>query len=237
MTKESSTQDNLTLYQTRDGSHTLESAHYDATYHSIFGAIEESIHVFITAGLDYHRNQETPSTQLNILEIGLGTGLNVWLAALWAQQHQIPLNIHSLEKHPLDESVTSQLNFNQCLPNLKEDQQSLLQEIHHSKWEEATLINTHTTLTKYHCDVLTRPYPTHHYDVIFFDAFAPNTQPELWTESFHQKLYHSLKANGVLTTYCAKGVVKRMLKGIGYHLDQLSGPHRKHEMTRALKQS
>jgi len=224
----------VTFYETQDGSHTLESKDYDATYHSIFGAIDESLVVFIMAGLDYQRVQRK-STHINILEVGMGTGLNVWLAALWAETHGIKINIHTLEKHPLDATVTDLLNYNHSLPDLSDSQLLLIKAIHNSPWEEQVHLNTYTTLTKHHCDVLTHPYSTDCYDVIFFDAFAPNTQPELWTEDFHTLLYRSLKVNGTLTTYCAKGVVKRMLKGIGYELDQLPGPHRKHEMTRALK--
>lgn len=224
----------VTFYETQDGSHTLESKDYDATYHSIFGAIDESLVVFIMAGLDYQRVQRN-ATNVNILEIGMGTGLNVWLAALWAEQHQIKITIETLEKHPLDNTVTDELNFNHNLPDLSVSQLQLIKEIHSSDWEKPINLNAYTTVTKVHCDVLEHTYPMKFYDLIFFDAFAPNTQPELWTEEFHKQLYNSLKINGAMTTYCAKGVVKRMLKGIGYTLDQLPGPHRKHEMTRGLK--
>ncbi len=234
MNKQQTDHPSVSLYQTADGSHTLESQAYGATYHSIFGAIDESIHVFIMAGLDYQRVQHHRE-HINILEIGMGTGLNVWLAALWADKHHINITIHTIEKHPLDPTTTDKLNFNSMLPHLNDSQKRLLSEIHSSDWNTEVKLNSYTSLTKYHCDVLTHPYPPDLYDVIFFDAFAPNTQPELWTPEYHTLLYQSMQKNGALTTYCAKGVVKRMFKGIGYQLDQLPGPNRKHEMTRAIK--
>lgn len=224
----------LSLVTTQDGSHTLRSKRFDATYHSIFGAVDESIHVFVMAGLDYYRVNQPSVQQLNVLEIGMGTGLNVWLTALWANKHQIKINMDTIEKYPITQDQYQQLNFHQSLPSSTPEQEILVQTIHTSAWDSQVDLTSTFSLTKYQTDMLSHEYPLGKYDVIFFDAFAPNAQPELWEEVFHQRLKDSLKPQAILTTYCAKGVFKRMLKGIGYELDQLPGPHRKHEMTRAV---
>lgn len=223
-----------TLLTTQDGSHTIKSEQFDATYHSIFGAVDESIHVFIMAGLDYMRLRQNKST-INVLEIGMGTGLNVWLAALWANTHQVNIHLDTLEKFPIEATVYQQLNFADSIPSLSSSEVDILQDIHTTEWNSTIQLTEYFSFTKHQADVLEHPYPNNQYNVIFFDAFAPNCQPELWSAPFHKQLKDSLKAGGVLTTYCAKGVFKRMLKNIGYELDQLPGPHRKHEMTRAVK--
>lgn len=224
----------LTLITTQDGSHSLQSERFDATYHSIFGAVDESIHVFLMAGLDYIRLKSPSKKQINILEIGFGTGLNVWLSALWAKRHDIKVNIHSLEKYPITSKEYQALNFADSIPTINNQERTLIQDIHTSDWNTEIRITEHLTLKKDEVDVLDHRYPTLYYDVIFFDAFAPTCQPELWESGFHSILKTSLVHHGILTTYCAKGVFKRMLKSIGYQLDQLPGPHRKHEMTRAI---
>jgi tRNA U34 5-methylaminomethyl-2-thiouridine-forming methyltransferase MnmC len=226
-----------TLLTTQDGSHTIKSEQFDATYHSIFGAVDESIHVFIMAGLDYLRLQSPQKTQINVLEIGMGTGLNVWLAALWANTHHIQIDLVTIEKYPVRKEQYTMLNFADSIPSISTEQAELIQTIHSAEWGQKTPLTDYFSFTKYEEDVLEHQYPTDHNDVIFFDAFAPNAQPELWEPGFHSRLLDSLVKGGILTTYCAKGVFKRMLKSIGYELDQLPGPHRKHEMTRAIKLS
>lgn len=218
------------IESTSDGSNTLYSNLFDATYHSIFGAIEESIHVFLAAGLDYVSKR---NKHISILEIGFGTGLNAWLTYIHSLRNGLSVNYSTLELYPVDKEITSQLNFHDHLP-CTESEKDAFDLLHALSWDEKHLLDTFSFI-KHHEDFVKMEYTPSQFDCIYFDAFAPSTQPELWELDLHTRLYKALKPGGCLVTYCAKGDFKRLLKSIGYMLDPLNGPNRKHEMTRAIK--
>ena len=221
--------DQLSILDTSDGSNSVSSVKYNATYHSIHGAIEESMHVFISAGLHYKILQGF--TSVNIFEMGFGTGLNAFLTSLVAQKHKIKVNYHSIELHPIQKDIYQQLNFHQHIPDASHQE---FIKMHELPWNQNTELNPNFSIKKIHGDLCQIELDTI-YDLIYYDAFAPSSQSELWEEEIHRKIYNSLNSQGALTTYCAQGKFKRMLKSLGYTLDKLPGPGRKHEMTRAIK--
>jgi tRNA U34 5-methylaminomethyl-2-thiouridine-forming methyltransferase MnmC len=220
------------LVVTGDGSHSLYVRELDEQYHSRHGALQESEHVFIQAGL-YHfkeafvRNAQT----LSILEVGFGTGLNALLTCLEAQKLGLTVQYTSLEAYPLAVETVALLNYPQLIGGNSE---ALFTNIHTANWDECVVVLPCFSLDKQHT-TLQKVELKNGFQLIYFDAFAPDVQPELWTEEIFQKLYNSLAPNGCLVTYCAKGVVKRTLKKVGFTLKELPGPPGKREMVRATK--
>lgn len=214
---------------TADGSHSLLNEDLNETYHSIHGAIQESVHVFMKSGFDHFVDRWQPE-QISVLEIGFGTGLNALLTLQQAVERSIQVNYTSLEAYPLAEEVWSTLNYPDSV-GLHEQFRS----IHKSAWDAERVILPEFILFKKQIaiqDVLLDP---EFYDVIYFDAFAPSKQPELWTFSVLQKVAEAMKKDGVFVTYCAKGQLKRDLKALGLVVETLTGPPGKHEMVRATK--
>ncbi len=220
------------LVVSADGSHTLTSNKFGVTYHSIHGSIDESIHVFLAGGLDYFKNKKKP---IAIFEMGFGTGLNVWLSAIYAERNQLEINMESIECFPVNDQVISALNYTSELP-CKPKEATYFKTIHQNPWGQPNEVNPFFSFRKHQANIMDHSF-NRKYDIIFFDAFAPNTQPELWEKPLHKKLFDALNPGGILVTYCAKGIFKRVLKDIGYSLDKLRGPGKKHEMTRAIKSS
>jgi tRNA U34 5-methylaminomethyl-2-thiouridine-forming methyltransferase MnmC len=215
------------IFLTQDGSHSLYSAQYGVPYHSKYGAIQESMHVFIEAGLHYR----LPSLeQVRVLEMGLGSGLNARLTQRISEQTGKAIHYTALEAFPLDLAAVQQLNYP---AQLNEDPRAFL-ALHMAEWEKEVALSPHFTLLKRR-GKLEELSLAHTYDVIFFDAFAPGAQPELWTEAIFAKLFAATAPKGVLVTYCAKGAVKRALKAVGYTVERLPGPPGKREMTRASR--
>lgn len=217
------------IIETQDGSHSILSHKYGVSYHSKYGAITESRHVFIEAGL---YPKLLTAHKINVLEIGFGTGLNAFLTYLEAEKKQLELYYEGIEAYPLSPDQYRQLNYAELL-NVPERKSDFL-KLHQVAWEEDVYLNDHFTIRK------TRKFfeeidKKEAFDVIYFDAFAPSAQPELWEEAVLAKMYDALRPEGVLVTYCAKGVVKRRLKGLGFTVESLPGPPGKREMTRAIK--
>tara|TARA_Y100000385_G_C12889624_1_gene549396 strand:- start:143 stop:820 length:678 start_codon:yes stop_codon:yes gene_type:complete len=215
---------------TNDGSSTLFLPLLNEHYHSIHGAIQESVHVFIKNGI-----QKIPSniSQVNILEIGFGTGLNALLTLDYSNKNNLKVNYHTIEPYPIqDEKTWSSLNYCELLNNNLNDQ---FKTLHKSSWNHENLITSLFSFYKYCSTVESSFLKKDFYDVIYFDAFSPRSQPELWDESILEKMYLVLKKNGFLVTYCSKGIVKRKLKKIGFVIDSLPGPPGKREMTFAKK--
>lgn len=222
-------QDELML--TSDGSHTILSSRYGVAYHSRFGAIQESMHVFIQSGLRYKLAQ---TSRIAVLEMGFGTGLNALLTLIESQCKPVVIDYVTVEAFPISIEQASQLNFTNVLqmPELEKD----FQHMHRMDWGVRTAITQEFHFTKWKT-TFEEYQPERLFDVIYFDAFAPGTQPELWETPLLEKMFQALSPGGVLTTYCAKGSVKRNLKSIGFSLESLEGPPGKREMTRAHKLS
>ena len=217
----------MKLEQTADGSYTLYVPELDEHYHSVKGALTESQHIFINMGLKH-----SPVTEPRILEIGLGTGLNCFLTLLAAEETRRKIHYTGIERFPLDEEVIRQLDYPTMVG--KGHAEEYL-SIHQAPWEEDTNLSPWFTLRKLERDF------THYtfekgYDIIYFDAFAPEKQPEMWEQSLFNCLYDKLNEGGILTTYCAKGVVRRMLQSAGFTVERLPGPPGgKREILRATK--
>lgn len=216
------------LILTSDGSHTLKSSQFDATYHSIHGAIEESQVVFIKAG--FHLMMQSQREKIIILEVGFGTGLNALLTLLESENSNIEVHYHTLEPFPIKETAFLGLNYNELLSVDKD----VLIKLHLAEFDTPTNIRQQFFITK-HKTTLEDFNTNISFDLVYYDAFAPSCQPELWTADIFRKVYNLMNTNAILTTYCAKGEVKRNLKSVGFELEALPGPGRKREITRAIK--
>jgi tRNA U34 5-methylaminomethyl-2-thiouridine-forming methyltransferase MnmC len=217
------------LVVTEDGSSSLFIAELDEHYHSVHGAIQESVHVFINAGLKQKLSQQPV---IQILEIGFGTGLNALLTCLEATAAQSAIHYIATEKYPLNSALVSELNY--CSLLKVENSHEVFSAIHSVEWEKSIQITDFFTLSKCEMDFKDIVF-RYQFDIIYFDAFAPSAQPELWTERIFRSMFEALKPDGILVTYCAKGVVKRTMKSVGFTLEALPGPAGKREMTRAYK--
>jgi tRNA U34 5-methylaminomethyl-2-thiouridine-forming methyltransferase MnmC len=211
---------------TADGSKTLYLPHLDETYHSSHGAIQESVHVFIEHGLTYVSRQ---TESITVFEMGFGTGLNALLSALWAQKHQRTIQYIGVELHPISEDFWRQMEFVQV-----ETEIDLYTKIMSSECEEFQEINPYFELKKIEKDVLQLELQEQ-VDLIYYDAFGPRAQSEMWEIPVLTKMYELLKPGGVFVTYCAQGQMKRNLKALGFELTELPGPPGKRVMTRATK--
>jgi len=217
----------LSIRKTGDGSTTLFHEALNETYHSVHGALTESRHVFISNGLQYATGIFTVPA-LNILEVGFGTGLNAALTLEFSVNSRRRINYFTLEKFPLSQEIRSRLEF----PGVDT---GALQSLHDLPWDNEVKISPDFSFHKKEADVLQEQFTENYFHVIYFDAFAPGKQPELWTPELFQKLYSALTQGGVLVTYCAKGQFKRDLKQAGFMVESLPGPPGKREMVRAIR--
>jgi tRNA U34 5-methylaminomethyl-2-thiouridine-forming methyltransferase MnmC len=217
------------LVVTEDGSTSIFIEELDEHYHSIHGAMQESMHVFIEAGFRHKLNQ---LVQINILEIGFGTGLNALLTCLEAIGPHQKIFYTGIEKFPLSKEIQEQLNYCTLIdhPLCSERFNSM----HSSVWGTSYSVSAQFSLLKLNMDIQEISFDNQ-FDIIYFDAFAPSAQPELWTQDIFNAMYGALKNGGILVTYCAKGEVKRRMKHAGFTVEALPGPKGKREMTRASK--
>jgi tRNA U34 5-methylaminomethyl-2-thiouridine-forming methyltransferase MnmC len=221
--------DPVQIITTGDGSHSLLNTTLNETYHSVHGALRESLHVFIKHGLEYFVNNNQ-SKNISIFEVGFGTGLNALLTAQFAHDKNIHVDYTSIEAFPLHSDVISKLNYAQS-----PEQKELFEKIHGAEWEKSISISTGFSIHKVKTTLQLIDLSPFAFDVVFFDAFAPSKQPEMWEISVLQKIYNAVKSPGVFVTYCAKGQLKRDLKNLGFEVQTLGGPPGKKEMVRALK--
>lgn len=220
----------MTLFITEDGSHSVQSESFGVAYHSKHGAIQETQHVFIEAGLKYAI--EKGLKDISILEIGFGTGLNAFMTFLEAARLGVKINYTTVEAYPLSMEQVFQLNYVEKLEAL--EHRAAFETLHKISCSENYPLSINFNFTKILKDFTHIPFKDT-FDIIYFDAFAPEVQPHLWEAEMMQKMYDALKINGILTTYCAKGVVKRVMKSVGFTIEKLAGPPGKREMTRAHK--
>ncbi len=216
------------IINTRDGSHSIQSEKFGVSYHSIHGAIQETQHVFIDAGLNQKKELET----ISILEIGMGTALNIYMT--WLENHELNRQIQfvSYEAYPIRIEQAESLNY----PSIFNQPTDSFLQFHQLEWNIGHQLSNGFHFTKYQKD-FQEINDVEQYDIIYFDAFAPNAQAEFWEEPFLAKMFNALKPAGILVTYCAKGSFKRALKGVGFQVEKLPGPPGKREMTRAIKPS
>lgn len=220
--------DKLELKITSDGSYTLFLPNYEETYHSIHGAVQEALHVFIDAGLKQYNN-----SSISILEIGFGTGLNCLLTLMANEEKSQQISYTGIEAYPVDIKLIEQLDYPGLL-QVSEMQADDYFKMHYADWESVVSLTGGFSLQKKRCKF--EDYQTNEsYDIIYYDAFGPRVQPDLWGEKLMLKMYEGLNSGGCLVTYCAKGSFKRALKSVGFEVECLPGPPGKREMTRAWK--
>lgn len=221
------------LFITADGSHSLRSEQFGVSYHSVHGAIQESLHVFIEAGL--RPLLDAGQQEIRVLEMGLGTGLNVVLTLVEAVKlPQTTFVYESYERFPITVKQAAELNYQELLP----DSGPAIKTVHEMEWGAWGDLSPNFSFCKQQADFLNekeRSYPPTFFDVIYYDAFAPASQPEFWTPEALQVCYDALKPGGVFVTYCAKGQFKRDLRSVGFSVEPLPGPPGKREMTRGRK--
>lgn len=218
------------IITTEDGSVTIFIPELNECYHSIHGAANESNHIFIDAGLKFVLKEQT---QLNILEIGFGTGLNAFLTLGYCLHNHCSIDYIGLEPYPLVAAEIEQLNYAQLSDSI--EQIDYLKNIHQIPWETKGIISDNFSLLKTKQKIEEAILPDNHFDLVYFDAFAPTVQPHLWQQSIFEKISHSMKPGGVLVTYSCKGDVKRALKACGFNIEKLPGPKGKREFLRGIK--
>ncbi len=218
------------IVETSDGSKTIELQGMNEHYHSIHGAIQESLHVFIKNGLQFHLDKGF--RQLKVLEIGFGTGLNFLTTMNHLKDQPVSLEYLGIEAYSLPSHILNDLSYDQYFAD---EFISFCQKVL-NRPNEVQESSRHPFQAQQVTERLEQiNLPNEHFDLIYFDAFGPRVQPEMWTLDVFVKMFETLTIGGCLVTYCAKGEVKRTLKSAGFKVESLPGPPGKREMTRALK--
>jgi tRNA U34 5-methylaminomethyl-2-thiouridine-forming methyltransferase MnmC len=210
----------MRIITTEDGSHTLRLGETGECYHSIYGAINESRHVFIEAGF-----RQSQKDEINVLEIGFGTGLNAFLTVMEAEKSHKRVRYTAIELYPLDLETVFNLNY----PETLKENRNVFEKLHSVEWGRTVDLYNFFTINKLDED-FTSCELNGFFDVIYFDAFSPQQQPEMWNLDCFQKLFKHTDNNGIITTYCAKGEVRRAMQSAGYNVERLPGPKGKREM-------
>lgn len=211
---------------TKDGSKTLYIPEMDESYHSHHGTLIESQHIFIDNGL-----KALNKDAINLLEIGFGTGLNAITSYTYSEKMD-HIYYDGLELYPVQKEIIDEIDHERFL---NDEEKKAFKKMHDIEWGISHGISDQFTLRKIQSDFTTHEYDRL-YDLIYFDAFAPNKQEEMWSVDLFDKLYKSCNPNAVLVTYCVRGTVKRALKEVGFTIEKLKGPEGgKREMLRAIK--
>jgi len=222
---------NRKIVLTGDGSNTIFSEAVNQHYHSYFGAWQESKHIFIEAGLcsSLLSNLDT----ISILEIGFGTGLNGLLTYFKAKELNKKIYYETLELYPLTMQEIAPLNYPSRLPF--PDVAKIFTRLHNVPWDQPQEISDNFTLHKRHLSATNAHYLSNRFHLVYFDAFSPEAQPELWTNEVFAPIYDSMKDESILLTYCTKGSVKQTLTALGFQIEKLPGPIGKREILRVKK--
>lgn len=215
------------IIHTRDGSTTIHIEDWDECYHSRFGAIQEAQHVFIKKGLSLFENES-----VSILEIGFGTGLNAFVTFLEYPKFNQKINYVGVEGYPVTAEEATMMNYVAELN--AENERGVFEKLHQCPWEETIFLNKNFLFTK-RMQFFSDINDVEKYNLIYFDAFGYDVQPELWTVAIFKKMYKALKNKGVLVTYAARGVIKRNMIEAGFIVEKLEGAPGKREMFRARK--
>jgi len=215
------------IITTADGSKTIQLEDWNEQYHSVHGAVQEAYHVFIKHGLQYF-----DAGDLAVLEIGFGTGLNAFITFLEAEKRALSVAYHAVEFFPVTLQEVKALDYVANLDAMQFEHAYL--KMHQAPWGRVTAISDFFELTKQ--KIRFESITVHDlFNVIYFDAFGPRVQPELWTVAIFARMYAALKPGGILVTYSAKGSVRRAMQAVGFTVERLPGPPGKREMLRAIK--
>ncbi|OEK02109.1 methyltransferase [Roseivirga sp. 4D4] len=222
----------IRIIKTEDGSQSLYNEKLNETYHSTHGALTESQYVFIEQGLDLL--VERGEKEVRILEVGFGTGLNALLVQEYALRNpDLKIHFSTLEPFPLSPDLISELKYDELIDHITRED---FERLHACAWETSLPLLENFTFTKYKCP-LAEFKAEFRFDIVFYDAFAPSKQPEMWEKALLSKVYSLLNDSGVFVTYCARGQLKRDLADLGLTVETLPGPPGKKEMVRAIKPS
>jgi len=216
------------VIRTSDGSSTIRIEAMEENYHSGHGALQEARHVFIQHGLEFLEEKNL----IRVFEMGFGTGLNALLAAEFALNNSVRLEYTGIEAYPVEEELITQLNYSELVSN---NSKSIFSRMHSSNWEDVHSLDKLFQFQKIHAKIEDWVIPDERFDIVFFDAFGPRAQGEMWEIEILQKMCHLLSQGGVFVTYCAKGQLKRDLRSLGFEVESLPGPPGKREMTRGVK--
>lgn len=211
---------------TADGSSTIHLADWNESYHSKHGAIQEANHVFIKMGLSFFNDKK----EINILEIGFGTGLNALLTLLNAEKNKLKVSYEAVEAFPVETAETQSINF----PEQLQLDRTLFNQLHQVEWDKSHQISTCFSFKKRKL-FFDQVDDVNKFDLIYFDAFGPRVQPELWSEGIFRLMFNALKSQGVLVTYSSNSNARRAMLAVGFQIEKLPGPPGKREMLRAFK--
>ena len=217
-----------TIIDTADGSKTIFIPEMNEQYHSVNGAITESEYVFIDKGFVFHQKKDPV-----VFEVGFGTGLNALLTALNAEKNNRPTTYYSIEKYPLAAETVKTLAYGNII---SDEAIKIYEKIHLCEWGQTTRISPYFCINKINADFIefsVNSMPM--FDIIYFDAFAPDRQPEMWTPEIFQKIYANCLPNAMFVTYSAKGEIRRQLAKVGFEMERLNGPPGKKHMLRGIK--
>jgi tRNA U34 5-methylaminomethyl-2-thiouridine-forming methyltransferase MnmC len=218
----------LEIILTKDGSHSIYNSELNETYHSVGGALQESQFIYIDAGL---KTVLTSKRKISVFEVGFGTGLNAVLTLKEAINKQIEIDYTTLEPFPLPEEIVKGLNY----PSMFQDVflKEKFYDLHSSQWNTRNQIVPYFNFMKVQQTI--EEYTSQSkFDIVYFDAFAPSKQAEIWDLNNLKKVKELLKEGGILITYCSSGKFKRDLKEAGFVIESLPGPLGKREITRAI---
>lgn len=219
----------MELVLTADGTHTIYVPELDEHYHSVFGAVAESIFIYIQEGLRLFSGRK----KIVLFECGFGTGLNALLTCIQAGQMNLNIEYHTIEKFPLPDNLVKKLNYPE-ISEISNSNKELFYKLHSADWNNKSCILEGFFLNKIHADLTCYEHSAM-YDLVYFDAFDPEKQPELWSEKVFRKLYEAMNPSGILVTYSVKGEVRRALQKAGFSLEKIPGPKGKREILRAVR--
>lgn len=228
------------LVITEDGSHSLRDMRTGETYHSIHGAVQESRHIFIDRGL-LCATTNTPE----VFEVGFGTGLNAFLTWIEAERRGMHLSYTTVELYPVEAPEWENLNFSTYVDSITENTSTgeiahpdlpvlssdSFHELHTCAWGSFHQLSPQFSFRKLRVD-FTNYIPDRQYDLIYFDAFSPEKQPELWLPERFATLALHCNPGAILTTYCSRGSVKQALRDAGFTVERLKGPPGKRHILR-----
>ena len=213
---------------TADGSKTIYIPEMDENYHSTNGAFQEAMHVFIQNGI----RKRISNDEITVFEMGFGTGLNALLTLVEGVNSTRRINYIGIEAYPVELELIKEINYESLVNEQFNESFSMM---HSLSWEQKHILHPNFTFQKIHLKIQDYQPLNSSVDLIFFDAFGPKVQKEVWTIDVLKKMHDMLKPNGILVSYCAMGQMKRDLKSLGFKVEGLPGPPGKREMTRAVK--
>lgn len=228
------------LETTEDGSLTLYTPRFGEHYHSTHGAVQESAYIYLGLGLRQRIEHwaEPEAVALRCFEVGFGTGLNALLSWMEAERSHRLIHYYSIERYPIPAELYRQLHYELSTADAlsttgcAEDSHSALMRLHEAAWDEDVTLSRYFVLHKISGDINALPFPSA-LDLVYYDAFSPESQPELWREELFAQLRRCCRPGAILTTYCAKGEVRRRLERSGFSVERLPGPPGKREVLRA----